>query len=901
MHVTFSPFTSFLIMSYIEIAQILKENVSDEGVMDNKIKMANRLFSSFNDPKIWSPISIDCAMPMSSFYIAKLTSKLSPININDDDEEQDDEIYLIVRHTEDDITKYLDYLKLEYQSYFNMEMQVNEIIFPIGYTQNISIEGFLFAFLTTTNLTLNDAINDIKDLSLQTKFQFAINLVDNLNDAYKQEMMITGFHITPKTILVNLQNDDESIGFIGFIGKIDELKLCPTAVQFLYNQEFSPFELRKKIKPTVRAPNSISDVYGLAKIVQFIIGDDLSIPEYKKLINSALQKNQSHRISLEDFLNQMLEIQKEVSTIDEKPLLSHPQPKAPSVEEEEKPTSSPIIQKIRLIDKIKDLCIQLPTETGCPQIYKLPKIITNSYPEQKIRKVIVGPYTNAVKNDIKILIVGQTGSGKTTFINGISNYLYGVKWEDNCRFKIVSDEDENEDKDKDMKGKNDAFSQTEYVTAYTLPWQPEFPVPYNIVLIDTPGFADTRGFQRDIQIVDQLDSLFKNKNNCGVDSLNAVAFVVQSSLPRLNPAQRYIFDSIMKLFGKDIANNFIIVSTFADAKEPLVLSALKEAKISTNYVSKFNNSALFAKGSVNDENINRSFWEIGQAGYSSIFTNINKLEPKSLTLTKDVLDERKILHASIEGLSNNIRDGIAKMNEIEQECRIIDQYKTQIKANKDFTICVKVLKSRKTPLKIGEYVTNCSHCNKTCHYPCHISQDCHKNRCAAMNKNGKCNICGCNWQMHYNMQFRWEVYEDIELRTSEEIKSKYGDAKAKKQNRKKMLEKAENEYQKIWESTSQSLNKCKCCVNRLREIALMPISLSGIDYIKILIEGEKQRCEFGWEDRIKWYEELIEQQKLIIIIDEGRGNDLLPHQKTQSLSKRVIDFLEKKLGFKIPS
>ena len=155
--------------------------------------------------------------------------------------------------------------------------------------------------------------------------------------------------------------------------------------------------------------------------------------------------------------------------------------------------------------------------------------------------------------------------------------------------------------------------------------------------------------------------------------------------------------------------------------------------------------------------------------------------------------------------------------------------------------------------------------------------------------------------MHYNMQFRWEVYEDIELRTSEEIKSKYGDAKAKKQNRKKMLEKAENEYQKIWESTSQSLNKCKCCVNRLREIALMPISLSGIDYIKILIEGEKQRCEFGWEDRIKWYEELIEQQKLIIIIDEGRGNDLLPHQKTQSLSKRVIDFLEKKLGFKIPS
>ncbi|KAK8896612.1 hypothetical protein M9Y10_014522 [Tritrichomonas musculus] len=61
-----------------------------------------------------------------------------------------------------------------------------------------------------------------------------------------------------------------------------------------------------------------------------------------------------------------------------------------------------------------------------------------------------------------------------------------------------------------------------------------------------------------------------------------------------------IFDSFLTLFGKDSENNFVIAATFADAGEPHVMSALKEANIPTNFVSKFNNSALFAKRSGND-------------------------------------------------------------------------------------------------------------------------------------------------------------------------------------------------------------------------------------------------------------------------------------------------------------
>lgn len=300
-------------MSYTFIAQKLLPNVSDEGEIE--VKMSNRLFSSFNDQDIWTPIEIDCAMPKSSFYIAKVKSNLSLININANDD-LEEKVYLILRYTEDDIKKYIDYLKIEYRSYMSMEEQVNEIIAPIGYQKRTEQGGFFFAFLASTNLTLENAIDDIKELPLQMKFSYIINLIDSVNE-YLIKENIAGFHITPKTILINLQNNKESIGLIDFVGGIDELRLCKTAMQFVYNDKFSPSELQRKITPTILAPNSFSDVYGLAKVVQIIIGDELNILPYKKVMISAFQKNPKNRISINDFKNQMLEVQKEIFSLDE--------------------------------------------------------------------------------------------------------------------------------------------------------------------------------------------------------------------------------------------------------------------------------------------------------------------------------------------------------------------------------------------------------------------------------------------------------------------------------------------------------------------------------------------------------------------------------------------------------
>ena len=49
---------------------------------------------------------------------------------------------------------------------------------------------------------------------------------------------------------------------------------------------------------------------------------------------------------------------------------------------------------------------------------------------------------------------------------------------------------------------------TRFVTSYTLHYQEGFRVPYSLVLIDTPGFADSSGIARDagtIQARTQFD------------------------------------------------------------------------------------------------------------------------------------------------------------------------------------------------------------------------------------------------------------------------------------------------------------------------------------------------------------------------------------------------------------
>ena len=82
-----------------------------------------------------------------------------------------------------------------------------------------------------------------------------------------------------------------------------------------------------------------------------------------------------------------------------------------------------------------------------------------------------------------ILVVGATGAGKSTLIDGIANFVFNVRFEDDHRLKLI-----NLLKEEEQKKNNQALSQTDHITMYKIPYMKEGNVPYNLNIIDTPGW-----------------------------------------------------------------------------------------------------------------------------------------------------------------------------------------------------------------------------------------------------------------------------------------------------------------------------------------------------------------------------------------------------------------------------
>lgn len=167
------------------------------------------------------------------------------------------------------------------------------------------------------------------------------------------------------------------------------------------------------------------------------------------------------------------------------------------------------------------------------------------------------------------------------------------------------------------------MSQTEWITVYKIASQPGSRLNYTLNIIDTPGFGHTKEPERDQFTRDQIRQLFSSKNTKGVFYIDAVCFVVKASNARLTVYQKYIFSTIMNLFGKDIESNICTLVTFADGGEPPVIAPLTEAKLPFGFTFMFNNSALFAPNQTFGYTLlYQRFWEMGCIGFQNLFDKI---------------------------------------------------------------------------------------------------------------------------------------------------------------------------------------------------------------------------------------------------------------------------------------
>ncbi|XP_075773034.1 uncharacterized protein LOC102448712 [Pelodiscus sinensis] len=522
-------------------------------------------------------------------------------------------------------------------------------------------------------------------------------------------------------------------------------------------------------------------------------------------------------------------------------------------EDESKKLAQRLCKKSRLIKEL-----QLP-------VYTLPLEEAALEPMLACRKYRLGEETHCDKVPNKVIMVmGATGSGKTTLINGMINYVLGVQWKDEFRFKLIHE----------ITNRSQAESQTSEVTAYEINHTEGFKITYSLTIIDTPGFGDTRGIEHDKKLTEKIRAFFSTPG--AIDHIDAVCFVVQASLARLTHTQRYVFDSVLSIFGKDIKDNILILVTFADGQTPPVLEAIKESKVPCAKDAeghpvhfKFNNSALFAGkagGGKGRSNFDAMFWDMGAGSMQTFFNSLRDLKTKSLTLTQEVLMERVKLEVAVQGLQPQIKAGLTKLEELRQTQRALQQHKVDMEANKDFeyeveqTVAVKEDISGK-----GVFLTNCQMCHFTCHDNCIYANDEDKKKCWAMNQSGHCDICPgkCIWSTHFNQKYKWRYEVQREKRTYAELQEKYKKASGEVMTTETVIQRLREEYYNVKAIVIVLIEESSTSLQRLQEIALKPNPLTTPDYIDLMISSEELEVKPGYQERIKSLREVREQAVMI--------------------------------------
>ncbi len=464
-----------------------------------------------------------------------------------------------------------------------------------------------------------------------------------------------------------------------------------------------------------------------------------------------------------------------------------------------------------------------------PALYRLNKKTDNLDQSEQYRKITFGERDKS-KPHKTILMVGETGTGKTTLINVMINYMLSVQREDKVWFEITDDQND----------RTSVHSQTSIITVYGFYLQES---PIDLTIIDTPGYGDTGGVHLDKQIAESLFSLSKSAE--GIHEIDAACFVIFAQQNRLSDRQIYIFDAVQSLFGRDIVENIVLLLTHSDWMPPKnALTAVKEAKIKCA-VNDQNQPVFFlfnnCQSDATDEEyemIQEQSWNQSFKGMAKFFNFFDKIKPKNLKMTQDVLQKRKQLVANVSNLQSRVQVMDLKQNELKQTQEALEKNKKHVKDNNNFEYEVEVSYKEKVDIDpdLASAAMCCTVCKENCHYPgCWWIKD--LSWCSVM-KNNHCTVCTnkCHYSKHVKEAKIYKIKTKKEKRTLEKLIKNY-DGEAR--NSASLVKKLEDELQKLEKDKIKLVFDAFHCVETLQMIAQNTDSLFTLQHIDFLIEKLK--------------------------------------------------------------
>ena len=508
-----------------------------------------------------------------------------------------------------------------------------------------------------------------------------------------------------------------------------------------------------------------------------------------------------------------------------------------------------------------------------------------------------------------ILILGQTGAGKTTWINSMLNYLLDVKYTDNFRFKLVIEEN----------AEHQELSQTQITTVYKIHYKKGYNIAYTLNLIDTPGFGDTGGIERDMGIAKQLQMIFDVQKGF-VDHLDAVVFVTKANHQRLDPCQKYILSSITELFGADIAEHIYLVFTHAGIEKPAMLDTLQGTELKDKSYFMFDNAAVFSNiEKIADKTGNKtqlrllslkeetrgSLYEIAMDNFKQFLQKVQSSPGTGLSATRDVLKKRMLLRKNISDLNSLVRQGLDEMDQLKSVVMATAKRDGGVKQTKDYVVINEEMVKVKVKKSGFRGTTVCIDCKYTCHKDCLVLFDFMKSICKVMNRNTSphtCKVCphNCPWNYHRNLKY---IYEDQLKKVQETLfahKKRYEEAQGKKLTADEVCKNIKIELKAMEAKMKANLSEITDSIQKLHKIGMKSDESSLMNYIDILIEREKQDASTKQKNKLDILYDLRRQATDIIDIEKGEYDPFKEYrEKATELSLITPDIKELDLWTKV--
>ncbi|KAG8732357.1 hypothetical protein FRC11_014196 [Ceratobasidium sp. 423] len=147
------------------------------------------------------------------------------------------------------------------------------------------------------------------------------------------------------------------------------------------------------------------------------------------------------------------------------------------------------------------------------------------------------------KKQLTILLVGQTGGGKTAFMSLLLNLFQG-----NGPFELV---------DKHNLGAESGLKASQSQTTKATLYSCTTPTGIKLQILDTPGLADTRGFDTDNAHREAIQRAIIEL----IETIDAILIVANGGVTRLDALTNHTLDVLASLFPQSIVSNIGFIFT----------------------------------------------------------------------------------------------------------------------------------------------------------------------------------------------------------------------------------------------------------------------------------------------------------------------------------------------------